>query len=153
MKEEANEVLKECRKRIPYGKDHVGQIVQFMEVVPEFRWQGWLAGQAQVEGIFKSKETGGDVSVISCFVEAFPEREPNSGKLPLDQSHLRVDIVCERSDGSAIRLHPHKSGKDAIIRTGFLRQWRVGIKESDGGGQAIPLDHDAVEIASYWQSG
>lgn len=146
-KKQANELLKECRQRIPYGKEHVGQIVSILDVASDFSWEGWLAGQAQAGGIFKSKETGGEVSVISCFVEAFPEREPNSGKLPLNQSHLRVDIVCERSDGSAIRLHPHKNGKDALIRTGFLAEWRIGIKESGGGGQAIPVNHDAVEIA------
>ena len=40
-----------------------------------------------------SEETGREVTFVSCFVEAFPEREPNSGQLPMDQSHLRVDIV------------------------------------------------------------
>ena len=143
-KKEAHELLNKCRRAIPYGKEHVGQIVHFKDVVPEFCWQGWLAGQAQARDIFES-EAGSDVCVINCFAEAFPEREPNSGKLPMDQSHFRVDFVCERSDGSAIRLHPSKNGKDARIRTGSLHQWRVGIQER--GGHAIPVDHDAVTVA------
>ena len=142
-KKQANELLKKCRQAIPYGKEHVGQIVHFEDVVPEFCWQGWLAGQAQAEDIFKSK-AGDHIRVINCFAEAFPEREPNAGQLPMDQTHLRVDIVCERSDGSAIRLHPSKD-KDARIRVGFLDQWRDGIQEQ--GGHQIPIDKDAVKVA------
>ena len=41
-------------------------------------------------------------------------------------------------------------GKDALIRTGFLRQWRVGIRERNG-GHNIPVDHEAVEIAKRGQ--
>ena len=142
-KKQANELLKKCRQAIPYGKEHVGQIVHFEDVVPEFCWQGWLAGQAQAEDIFKSK-AGDHIRVINCFAEAFPEREPNAGQLPMDQTHLRVDIVCERSDGSAIRLHPSKD-KDARIRVGFLDQWRDGVQAQ--GGHQIPMDKDAVEVA------
>ena len=115
-RKQANELLKVCRQRIPYGKKHVGQIVSIIDFAPEICWQGWLARQIQTGGIFTSKETGGEVTVISCFVEAFPEREPYS-------------------------LY------NALIRTGFLAEWRVGIKESGGGGQAIPVDRDAAEIA------
>ena len=143
-KKEANALLKTCRFAIPYGNEHVGQIVHLKDAGPEFCWQGWLAGQSQADDIFQSG--AGQVCVINCFVEAFPEREPNSRKLPKDQSHLRVDIVRERSDGSAIRLHPSKTGKDARIRTGFLSRWRVGIKEKDN-NLAIPVEHDAVKIA------
>ena len=115
-RKQANELLKVCRQRIPYGKEHVGQIVSIMDFAPEICWQGWLARQVQTGGIFTSKEPGGEVTVISCFVEAFPEREPYS-------------------------LY------NALIRTGFLAEWRVGIKESGGGGQAIPVDRDAPAIA------
>jgi hypothetical protein len=57
-KKEANELLKKCRMAIPYGKEYVGQIVHFKDVVSEFCWQGWLAGQAQAADIFKSKMNG-----------------------------------------------------------------------------------------------
>ena len=145
-KKEANELLKKCRMAIPYGKEHVGQLVRLNDVVTKFCWQGWLAGQEQAADIFKSEERGVEICVINCFAEAFPEREPNSGRLSRTQSHLRVDFVCERSDGSAIRLHPSKTGKDARMRTGLLSQWRVGIKERVN-NHAIPVNHDAAKIA------
>lgn len=55
--------------------------------------------------------------------------------------------MCERSDGSAVRLHPHKNGKDALVRTGCLQQWRDGVKESTG-GKRIPADHGCAQIAN-----
>ena len=145
-KKEANDVLKRCRMAVPYGAEHVGQIVHLKDVAANFCSQGWLAGQEQAGDIFKSVEGGAEVHVINCFVEAFPERKPNSGQLPMTQSHLRVDFVCERSDGSAIRLHPSKNGKDARVRIGLLSQWRLGIKERDG-NHGIPVDHDAARFA------
>ena len=54
--------------------------------------------------IFESEESGGDVSIISCFAEAFPEKEPNASKLH-GQCHLSVDIVCERSEVRQ-KFHP-----------------------------------------------
>ena len=90
----------------------------------------------------------------SCFVDPLAispqpsaEKEPNAGEAlsklsqrknrmqaHRDQTHLRVDIVCERSDGSAVRLHPSKNGKDAATTVGFLQKWRVGIRDESGGG-------------------
>ena len=40
-----------------------------------------------------------------------------------------------------------RNGKDAIMRTGLLSQWRVGVKETkNGGNPAIPVDQDAARI-------
>ena len=119
---------------IPYGKEHVGQIVHLKDVVTEFCWQGWLAGQEQAGDIFKSEDSGAEVCVINSFAEAFPEREPNSGHLSMTQSHLRVDFVCERSDGSAIRLHPSKSGRDARINALRWRKGRVPLLQPHPSG-------------------
>ena len=103
-------------------------------------WEGWCVREREMG------EGRSEIHVINCFVEAFPEREPNSGQLPMTQSNLRVDFVCERSDGTAMRLHPSKNGKDTRIRTGLLSQWRIGIKERDD-NHAIPVDHDAARFA------
>ena len=79
---EANALLKTGRLEIPYGYEHVGQVVHLKDADPEFCWQGWFAGQSQADDMFQSG--AGEVCAINCFVEAFPEREPNSGKLPKD---------------------------------------------------------------------
>ena len=42
--------------------------------------------------------------VIGFLCEMFLEREPNASKLP--GLALRVDFVCLRADGPAVRLHP-----------------------------------------------
>ena len=44
------------------------------------------------------------MSIISCFAEAFPEKEPNASKLH-GQCHMSVDIVCERSEVRQ-KFHP-----------------------------------------------
>ena len=79
-----------------------------------------FAGKEQAADIFKSEERGVEICVINCFAEAFPEREPNSGRLSRTQSHLRVDFVCERSDGSAIRLH-QREGPVAVDDEDYAR--------------------------------
>jgi len=92
-----------------HGKEHVGQIVQFNNVAPDFCWKGWLAGQGQARAIFTSKESGGDVRVTSCFAEAFPKKEPNAGKLPKEKG------PCGRRSRS-----PRRRQQDVMI-TGFSR--------------------------------
>ena len=122
-KQVSNEMLNTCRLVAPYGKEQAGQIAQFTDVVSDFCWQGWLARQRRARDTFTSKE-GSDVGAMKCYAEAFPRKEPNADRLPTGRSHVRADIVCDRSDGSAVRLHPAKSGTDAHIRIGFLHQLR-----------------------------
>ena len=110
------------RMKIPYGKQYFGQIIDIKDVDPTLCWQGWLSGKDQ---IFNCKQKVRDLTVIWCFAEPFSENEPNSGQLPFNESHFRVDILCERSNWSAIPLHHHKNGKDAFIQFGSLFQWRV----------------------------
>ena len=61
-------------------------------------------------------------------------------------------VPCDKAaSDDTFGLHPSKTGKDAAIRVGFLQQWRIGIKERDGGNEAIPVDHEAAQIASSRQ--
>ena len=80
-----------------------------------FDWIAYIASRATEpsEEILKSPITG-------FFVEVFPELEPNRDKL--EQKPYRVDFVCIGEDGSGVRLHPHKHGKEEIS-FGLLDTW------------------------------
>ena len=57
---------------------------------------------------------------------------------------LRVEFVCKRTDGSAVRLHPSAKVEAAIV-TGNLEGWRFG------NSPVHVLDEDAVKAA--WPKG
>ena len=61
-----------------------------------------------------------------------------------------ISCMVDSSASPRQRLRSQVRGRLEGAR-GFLEQWRIGIKESDGGGQAIPVDDDAVEIAKRRQ--
>ena len=65
----------------------------------------YLAHHPQASEIFRSP--------ITAFrAEVFDEKYPNSGKM--GATPLRVDFVCIRADGSAVRLHPGKTTEAKI---------------------------------------
>ena len=75
---------------------------RFYEEVPPFHWQAYLAMHPSARAIFRS-----DVIGFPC--EVSPVTEPNAAKLP--GLTLRVDFVCLRADGSAVRLHPSRGAE------------------------------------------
>ena len=108
----ANEVLKACREKL---QNRCGDYID-LEAVPMFHWQAYVALHPNARAIFRS-------DVIGFLCEVFPEKEPNAPKL--SGLTLRVDFVCLRADGSAVRLHPSK-GAEAKISEGSLESWRSG---------------------------
>ena len=57
------------------------------------------------------------------WAEVFPEIDPGPGER---KRQPRVDFVCMRSDGSAVRIHPHARNEDKVT-VGVLQEWRQGI--------------------------
>jgi hypothetical protein len=78
------------------------------------QWVPYLANHPRASNIFRAPTEG-------FHAEAFPEEEPNSEKL--ENKPLRVDFVCTRVDGNAVRLHPEQSREPGIIE-GRLEYWR-----------------------------
>ena len=108
-KKTANACLKQCRRALA---EVAGAVVDVDEVAP-FHWRAYLARHPQHRQIFSEP-------VLERFwAEVFPETDPSTN----DQ--LRVDFVCQRLGGSAVRLHPHKD-REATITIGCLRDWRLG---------------------------
>ena len=76
----------------------------------------YLAHHPQAHDIFRS-------AVVSFQAECFDEQDHNSEKM--GRTPLRVDFVCTRADGSAVRLHQGKN-MEAKIDEGILEDWRTG---------------------------
>ena len=53
--------------------------------------------------------------------EVFPERDPSRAGVG-----LRVDVVCTRADGTAVRIHP-RQWKETHIVEGNLSDWCRGL--------------------------
>jgi hypothetical protein len=123
-KARANEALKECRDKL---QNIPGRCI---DVTAEtcLHWSAYLANHPEANKIFRSPITG-------FFAETFPERDPSGRHVG-----LRVDYVCMRADGSAVRLHPHKD-KEAKVVEGSLEEWRLGL------APVYPADRDAVLAA------
>ena len=101
-RKKANLFLKDVRSSLP-DKPGTRRDIE----IDVFDWPSYLANHSEAHKIFESK-------VIKFSVEVFPEKDPNADKLP-NHKH-RVDFVCSREDGTAVRLHPHKNGPaDPII--------------------------------------
>ena len=78
-----------------------------------FNYIAYLAAHPQGAKIFRSP-------ITAFLVQVFPEKDPSRADVG-----LRVDFVVMRQDGSAIRLHPHRS-KEAQVTEGTLEAWRSG---------------------------
>lgn len=135
-KTKANECLKQLRLSLPNAPGACLDID-----MARFDWLSYLAmrSPSDLEKIFRS-------AVIAFSIEVFPEREPNAGKMPNHQ--FRADFVCLRADGTAVRLHPHKTGKDAQVREGSLQAWRTGTSSNPvgvvGAGARAQVVHHRV---------
>ena len=111
-----NDVLNTCRKKL----QEVGQQVHVNDEMPHFHWRAHLGGHDYADDIFGSQ------GITDFFAEVFPEKDPNKKKLAnLGLIALRVDFVCKRTDGSAVRLHPSERKKAAIVADS-LEALRVG---------------------------
>ena len=99
----ANQALKMCRERL---QNTPGAYVDVTQET-SFNWAAYLARHPERQKIFRS-------SITRFLAEVFPERDPSASCVG-----LRVDFVCVRADGTAVRLHPHKH-KEAIIMEGRL---------------------------------
>ena len=130
-KREAHEALNKCRKKL----QEVGQQVHVNDEIPDFHGRAYLGGHDHAADIFASQ------GIPDFFAEAFPEKDPNKKKLAsLGLITLRVDFVCKRTDGSAVRRHPSER-KEAAIVAGSLEGWRLG------NSPVHVLDEDAVTAA------
>ena len=79
------------------------------------QWAVYLAHHPQACEIFREP-------ITAFHAEVLDEKNPNRGKMRRD---LRVDFVCTRADGSAVRLHQGKN-MEAKIDEGILEDWRTG---------------------------
>ena len=120
----ANEILKACREKL---QNLCGAYVDF-EAEPMFHWQAYLGKHPTSRAIFHA-------DVIGFLCEVFPEKEPNASKL--SDFTLRVNFVCLRADGTAVRLHP-STAAEATNSEGSLESWRSGASP------VFRLDHDAI---------
>jgi len=120
----ANEILKACREKL---QNRCGAYVDF-EAEPMFHWQAYLGKHPDSRAIFRA-------DVVGFLCEVFPEKEPNASKMDLT---LRVDFVCLRADGTAVRLHP-STAAEATIPEGSLESWRSGASP------VFRLDPDAIK--------
>ena len=121
----ANEVLKACREQL---QNCCGAYVD-LKAEPMFHWQAYLAKHPDSRAIFRA-------DVVGFLCEVFPQKEPNASKL-LGLA-LRVDFVCLRADGTAVRLHP-STAAEARIPEGSLESWRSGASP------VFRLDPDAIK--------
>ena len=84
-----------------------------------FDWVAYIASRPNAEEILESP-------IIDFRAEVFPELDPNRDKMP--RNPYRVDLLCIRENGSGVRLHPHKHGKEEI-HIGDLKAWRAGLRK------------------------
>ena len=81
-----------------------------------FDWPGYLAGRSQreLEAVF-----GGAEGFTHCELRFLNVKEINAKQTG---QPYRVDFICYRSDGAAIRLHPSKAA-DANPIIGHIEDW------------------------------
>ena len=115
----------------PYSKTHANEwlktLREKMSNVPgnsidaknneNFDWVAYIASRPNAEEIL-------EFPIIDFRAEVFPELDPNRDKMP--RNPYRVDLLCIRENGSGVRLHPHKHGKEEI-HFGDLEAWRAGL--------------------------
>ena len=90
-----------------------------------FNWQAYLSNRADREAVIGR-------GVVSFHFEMFTHiRDPNHNDEP------RADFVAIRADGSAVRLHPHRT-KDPDTIFGFLEHWRATEPPGRWASRGVP---------------
>ena len=78
-----------------------------------FAYIAYLAAHPEGARIFRSP-------ITAFLAEGFPEKDPSRADVG-----FRVDFVGTRLDGSAVRIHPHRS-REAQVTESTLEEWRSG---------------------------
>ena len=113
----AHKFLKDWRFQHTRSEEDPPFDIEFERVqVSHFDWPGYLARRSEQE---LAKVFGAAEGFTHCELRFLNVREINAKKL---EQPYRVDFVCYRSDGAAIRLHPSQGG-DANPIIGNIDDW------------------------------